>query len=175
MKRTLIAVAVGMLLGLGSVARASDQCRPPEQVMIDTEARCFPAGGLAIDYFGEEGGKVACMQNKEVTRVCGPDGRVTRLRAFTLWYNKVKQYEASCNAKGGVFNYQDANFVEPTNESYCLQAQPEVGSNMFEEPLCNYRAMCPSTPVVCSFPCESRRKSVEQVENQSASRSPFFR
>ena len=84
--------------------------------------------------------------------LCGPDGRLTRLRAYTAWYNKLKQFQDSCAAQGGTFSYQDPSFAEPQNESYCLQAVPEVGSSMFEEPLCNYRSSARRSPSSVTAP-----------------------
>jgi hypothetical protein len=178
-KSSLVAVTAMLSVAVAVVVRpasADDVCKAPEKTTIDAELKCFPSAGKNIGYYGDGGAKVACLQDKDVARICGPDGRVTRLHAFTLWYNKVKEYEAECADKGGVFNYQDPRFVEPTDESFCLQAQPEVGANMFEEPLCNYRAMCPSVAVVCSFPCETRRTVFHpDPESQTAAASPYFR
>jgi hypothetical protein len=93
------------------------------------------------------------MENKQVQGLCGPDGRLTRLRAYSSWYNKLKHFQDSCTGEGGTFAFQDSAFSEPQNESYCLQAVPEVGASMFEEPLCNYRSVCPAVTVVCERPC----------------------
>lgn len=132
---------------------AAGQCLPHEATVIDSEARCVENGGISIGFNGEDGVKVACMEDKQVRGLCGPDGRITRLRAYTDWYNKLKHFQDSCTDQGGTFSFQDNAFVEPQNESYCLQAVPEVGSNMFEEPLCNYRSACPAVTVVCERRC----------------------
>ena len=65
------------------------------------------------------------MTSKEVQGRCGPDGRLTRLHAYTQWFNKLKQFENHCAAEGGTFAYEDPNFAEPQDESFCLQAVPE--------------------------------------------------
>jgi hypothetical protein len=132
---------------------AAGQCVPHETHVIDSEARCVDNGGISIGFTGDDGVKVACMEDKQVRGLCGPDGRITRLRAYTAWFNKLKQFQDSCAAQGGTFSYQDASFAEPQNESYCLQAVPEVGASMFEEPLCNYRSVCPAVTVACDRPC----------------------
>jgi hypothetical protein len=132
---------------------ASGQCLPDEKALIESEVRCFSGAGLDIGYLADDGLKVACMENKQVQSACGPDGRLTRLHAYSAWFTNLKQFEAKCNESGGVFAYGDPNFSEPQNESFCLQAQPEVGTNMFEGSLCNYRSICPSVAVVCEHPC----------------------
>ena len=120
---------------------ASDHhCEETQTAVIDSDAKCVDQGGISIGLSDEEGAKVACMASKEVQSQCGPDGRVTRLHAYTLWFDKLKKFEDSCSAEGGTFSYKDAAFVEPQDESFCMEAIPEVGSNMFEEPLCNYHS-----------------------------------
>jgi hypothetical protein len=132
---------------------ALEPCVSHVTSVIDAEARCVDNGGISIRSGGDDGIKVACMQDKEVKGRCGPDGRLTRLRAYSEWFTKLKRFENECASGGGTFAYQDANFAEPQDESYCLQAVPEVGSNMFEEPLCNYRSLCPAVEVVCDRSC----------------------
>jgi hypothetical protein len=132
---------------------AAEQCLPHEAMVIDAEAHCVDGGGINIGFNGDDGVKVACMEDRQVRSLCGPDGRLTRLRAYSEWYNKLKHFQDSCAGEGGTFAFLDANFVEPQNESYCLQAAPEIGSNMFEEPLCNYRSVCPAVTVTCERPC----------------------
>ena len=132
---------------------AAGQCEPHQMAIIDSEARCVEEGGINIGYNGDDGVKVACMESKQVRSLCGPDGQLTRLRAYSAWYNRLKHFEDACAHEGGTFSFQDATFTEPQNESYCLQATPEVGSNMFEEPLCNYRSVCPAITVVCDHSC----------------------
>jgi len=131
---------------------ADGQCVPPQSMVIDAEVHCAPKG-ISIGLGDEEGAKVSCMANKEVQGRCGPDGQITRLHAYTLWFNKVKEFERSCTSQGGTFSYKDPNFIEPSDESYCQQAIPEVSANMFEEPLCNFRSACPGVTVVCERPC----------------------
>ena len=110
-------------------------------------------GGISIGMGDEEGAKVACMESKAVQNLCGPDGRLTRLHAYESWMKTVKNFEDTCALHGGTFAYQDPNFVEPGDESFCRQAVPEVGSSMFEEPLCNFRSACPAVTVVCERTC----------------------
>jgi len=150
MKRALIFLTTVLVAG---PLWAAGLCAPHETSVIDSEARCVENGGISIGFTGDDGVKVACMEDKNVRSLCGPDGRLTRLRAYTAWFNKLKQFQDSCAAQGGTFSYQDPSFAEPQNESYCLQAVPEVGSSMFEEPLCNYRSLCPAVTVVCDRPC----------------------
>jgi len=126
---------------------------PDDMRVINTETRCFPSKGIDIGYMGDEGVKVACLRDKRVQSTCGPDGRLTRLQAYREWLAQVQQFQNVCTSKGGSFSYQDPTFVEPHDESFCLQAQVEVGSSMFEDPLCNVRSMCPAVTVVCQHPC----------------------
>ena len=109
--------------------------------------------GISIGLSEEEGAKVACMENKTVQGQCGQDGQITRLHAYESWLTSVKKFEDSCTARGGTFSFQDPNFIEPQDETYCQQAVPEVTSNMFEEPLCNFHSTCPSVTVVCERSC----------------------
>jgi len=150
MKRLLLILAP---IFLASSVWATGQCLPHETRVIDSEARCVDNGGIDIGFNGDDGMKVACMENKQVRGLCGPDGSLTRLRAYSDWFNKLKQFQDSCAGQGGTFAFQDAAFIEPQNEAYCLQAVPEVGASMFEEPLCNYRSVCPAVTVVCERPC----------------------
>jgi hypothetical protein len=150
MKRMLNIVAWCLLV---APSWAERQCAANESKVIDAEVRCVDQGGISIGMAEDEGIKVACMANKEVQGRCGPDGRLTRLHAYTVWFNKLKDFENSCAAQGGAFSFQDPNFIEPADESFCLQSIPEVGSNMFEEPLCNYRSVCPAVTVHCDRMC----------------------
>jgi len=150
MKKGFIVLALILVTG---PLWAAGQCVAHETTVIDSEARCVDNGGISIGFSGDDGVKVACMEDRHVRGLCGPDGSLTRLRAYTAWFNKLKQFQDSCAAQGGTFYYQDPSFAEPQNESYCLQAVPELGSSMFEEPLCNYRSLCPAVTVVCDRPC----------------------
>jgi len=150
MKRLSIVVCTFLTAGL---LQAESQCVPDQTKVIESEVRCVDQGGISIGIGEEEGAAVACLASKEVQNRCGPDGRLTRLRAYTSWFNNLKQFESSCTAQGGTFTYQDPSFLEPQDESYCLQAVPEVGSSMFEEPLCNFRSICPAVTVVCERTC----------------------
>jgi hypothetical protein len=176
--QALLFTAVGMIGILASApasaarrASAPSACPAPQTHVIDSEARCFESGGLRIDFHGDEGIKVACLQDKRVQNVCGPDGRLTRLQAYTSWFARLKQFENTCTGRGGVFSFQDSRFTEPQDESFCLQAQPEIGSNMFEEPLCNYRSLCPAVAVVCEFPCRQERYAARDAYQAPATAS----
>lgn len=138
------------------------QCQQDQSSVISAENRCVNSGGIDIGYYSDDGMKVACMKNKEVEGQCGPDGSLTRLHAYAAWMTKLKQFQDSCADSGGTFAYEDPTFQEPQDESYCLQAQPEVGANMFEDSLCNYRSVCPAVTVVCSFPCKSSAPVAEE-------------
>lgn len=151
MKRPFL---LGIALLTAGPLWASGQCVPTQTTVIDAQAHCVDQGGISIGIGDEEGAKVACMASKEVQGRCGPDGRLTRLRAYTTWSNKLKKFEDSCSANGGTFSYQDANFAEPQDETFCAQAVPEVGSNMFEESLCNFHSVCPAVTVICERPCD---------------------
>ncbi len=147
--------ALGFLcLATQQAGASSSSCQADQAVVINSESSCFPSGGIDIDYYGDDGIKVACMQDKRVQSACGPDGRVTRLQAYRQWLSRVDQFQRSCTGKGGTFAYQDPNFVEPQSENFCLQAQPVVSSNMFEEQLCNFHSLCPDVTVLCQLPCE---------------------
>ena len=139
---------------MASALWASNQCASHETKVIDSEARCIENGGISIGFTGDDGVKVACMEDKQVQGLCGPDGSLTRLRAYSGWFNKLKQFQEDCSGQGGTFSFQDPAFAEPQNETYCLQAVPEVGSSMFEEPLCNYRSVCPAVTVICDRACK---------------------
>ena len=147
---------MGALAGMNPLW-AAERCAPSQTQVIESEARCIDEGGISIGIGDEEGAKVACMASKTVQNLCGPDGSLTRLHAYTSWFNKLKQFENSCAAEGGTFAFQDPNFVEPIDQTYCLQAIPEVASNMFEEPLCNFRSLCPAVTVVCERGCVEQR------------------
>jgi hypothetical protein len=150
MKRLIFLLAA---VSLALPVQAGQQCLAHETAVIDSEAHCVDNGGIDINYAGDDGLKVACMENKQVQGLCGPDGQLTRLRAYANWFNKLKHFQDTCATEGGTFTFQDAAFIEPSNESYCMQAVPEVGSNMFEEPLCNFRSVCPAITVACERTC----------------------
>src|ERR1035438_1497884 len=119
---------MGMIVAAVFLSRAlwaQGQCAAHESAVIDSEVRCVDNGGISIGFTGEEGIKVACMQDKVVQGACGPDGRLTRLRAYSAWFNKLKKFENECATEGGVFAFKDAQFIEPQDESYCLQAVPD--------------------------------------------------
>ncbi len=151
MKKTPLIVAVAFFTG---PLWGAEQCVPHETSVIDAEVRCVKNGGISINNDTEEtGAKVACMQDQKVKSLCGADGQITRIRAYNEWFGKLKQFQDECTGEGGTFAYQDPAFVEPHNENYCLQSVPEVGNGMFEEPLCNYRSLCPAVAVTCERPC----------------------
>ena len=149
-------------------AQAAGECLGEEQTVISSEAQCVP-NGINIDYYGDEGIKVACLSDQRVRSECGPDGRLTRLNAFTTWMRKAKAFEAACLAKGGTFDYAEPNFTEPTNESFCLQAEPIIGNSMFEDALCNYRSLCPAVKVVCHMGCSSESHAGATADVMSVS------
>jgi hypothetical protein len=138
---------------LTGTAFADSVCRPEQEAVIDSETRCFGQGGISINFTGETGIKTACMSDSRVRAACGADGQGTRQQAFGQWLNRLKEFEQQCAANGGEFSFKDPQFTEPTDQSYCLQAQPEIGESMFEEPLCNYRSICPAVTVVCLPAC----------------------
>ncbi len=151
MKPTPLIVAALLVTG---PLWGAEQCVPHETSVIDSEVRCVNDGGISIGEDAEEAGaKVACMQAQKVKTLCGADGQITRIRAYGEWFGKLKRFQDECAAEGGTFAFQDPTFVEPHNESYCLQAVPEIGSSMFEEPLCNYRSLCPAVAVTCERTC----------------------
>jgi len=137
----------------GAALAPGGPCGSRDSAVIDAEAHCVENGGIDIGFFADSGAKVACMENKQVQTQCGAQGRLTRMRAYSLWLGKLRQFEAACIGKNGTFSFDDPNFVEPQNENFCLPAQPEVSSNMFEEPLCNYRSLCPAATVTCRYAC----------------------
>jgi hypothetical protein len=150
MKRSFILWAALLTPGL---VRAETACVPNQTQVIQSQARCVDEGGISIGIGDEEGAKVACMESKAVQNRCGPDGSLTRLHAYETWIKMVKNFEDTCTLRGGTFSYQDPTFLEPGDESYCRQAVPEIGTSMFEEPLCNYRSTCPAVTVVCERTC----------------------
>jgi hypothetical protein len=152
MKKSILILAAGFLT---TSLWSADLCVPEQTSVIDAEVHCIKDGGISIAKDSEEDGiTVSCMEDSKVKQLCGPDGRITRLRAYTEWFGKLKQFEDQCAADGGTFAYQDPTFSEPKNESFCLQAVPEVNASMFEEPLCNYRSICPAVAVVCERSCD---------------------
>jgi hypothetical protein len=164
MKRYLLA-AVLMSLPAGLLA---ETCLDAKEAVISAEAKCVDTG-INIDYYGDQGVKVACLSDARVRSECGPDGHLTRLNAFTTWMRKAKEFEAGCLTQGGSFAYAEPNFTEPVDESFCLQAQPIVGKSMFEDALCNYRSVCPAVKVVCHFECrsQSQARAVSDAMNVS--------
>jgi hypothetical protein len=154
MKRLFGLIAMTVVLTPALGVGAPKYCGPQEKAVIDGQAKCVASGGIDIGFLGEDGIKVACMEDKRVVRECGPDGRITRLQAYRSWYNNLQQFQASCASRGGTPKFEDPSFTEPTDESFCLQAQPTVGSNMFESALCNYQAICPSITMTCDFSCK---------------------
>jgi hypothetical protein len=147
-----LSLVFGTLLTTGFLW-ADTQCVASQSQLIESEARCVNQDGISIGLSEEEGAKVACMESKIVQNRCGPDGQLTRLHAYESWMSHVKKFEDACTAQGGKFAFQDPNFVEPQNESFCDQAIPVVTSNMFEEPLCNFRSTCPAVKVICELTC----------------------
>src|SRR5438477_12845965 len=108
MKRLLPLFGVVLMTGL---ARAEKMCTPDQTGVIEAEARCVDEGGISIGLGDEDGAKVACMASKAVQNRCGPDGRLTRLHAYTNWYNHLKKFESSCTGSGGTFAFQNPILV----------------------------------------------------------------
>ncbi len=152
--RHLLLIAFGLLVAPG-MARASDKmCGSSQREMISAQARCVDQGGVSLgDSVEDDSSTFACLQSKEVQNRCGPDGSLTRLRAFQGWLKKVKAFEEDCTSKGGAFSYEDPHFMEPTSESFCAQAVPEISTNMFEDSLCNFQSACPEVKVRCETTC----------------------
>lgn len=146
------------LLLLGTLAAsaplvAQDKfCAPPQVTVIDAKATCDP-NGISIGGDAEDSSTFACLASKTVQNRCGPDGQLTRLRAYQLWLKRLKAAESACASHGGTFSFSDRGFVEPDNEAFCAQAVPEVGSNMFEDVLCNFHSECPTVKVQCEKSC----------------------
>ena len=168
MKKVILLGLVSLFAAPRFARAAADQCVPEETAVIDSEAHCVDNGGIDIGESDSEGIKVACLESKRVQNTCGPDGRLTRLHAYTLWFNKLQAFQAHCMNEGGTFSYDDNAFVEPHDESFCLQAQPEISSNMFEEPLCNYRSLCPAIKVVCSVDCGAHSRTASYDGNPTS-------
>jgi hypothetical protein len=151
----------GSLLLTAPFAAAQSRCGSMKSETIEAQAKCVDQGGVSVG--GEEGdvsNTFSCLESKAVQNRCGPDGNLTRLRAFQTWLKKVKSFEASCTAQGGQFAYADPNFMEPTNETFCDQAVPETSSNMFEDSLCNFHSRCPAVKVICEPACSERTSLV---------------
>ena len=139
------------MLCLGWAATAQAAHKPDREAVIDGEARCVEKGGISIDYTEDQGIKTACMSSPKVRLLCGSNGQTTRNQAFANWMGKLRAFDRDCVDQGGEMRFKEASFVEPQNGEFCLEAQPDIGASAFEEPLCNYRSMCPAVTVVCSF------------------------
>jgi hypothetical protein len=166
MKRSLF---LGLALMLSAARAGADSCGGERQSVISSEAQCVASGGINIDYYGDQGIKVACLKDQRVQSVCGPDGQLTRLHAYNSWIRKLKEFEAGCHVQGGTFAFAEPNFTEPVDESFCLQSQPVVGNSMFEDALCNYRSLCPAIKVVCQFSCGSGDEARRSAETMNVS------
>jgi hypothetical protein len=141
------------MLAVSAPLAGRELCVPHQTTAIEAEARCSPQEGISINVDPGNGTVADCLRDKHVQTICGPDGRLTRLRAYTAWLNQLKRFEDQCALEGGAFSFEDTDFAEPANESFCPPAVVEITSNMFEETLCNYRSVCPPVKVVCDRPC----------------------
>jgi hypothetical protein len=126
---------------------AQDSCQQ-QTALLESESRCADNDGIPTT---SGGGKVGCFADPAVLNACGPEGRLTRLHAWSEWLRKLKDFQSQCAVKGGEFAFADPNFTEPSDESFCLAARPEVGNSFFEEPTCNFRSLCPAVQVVCQL------------------------
>ena len=72
MKKTFIVLALILVTGPLWAARptgearhdmAAGQCAAHETTVIDSEARCVENGGISIGFTGDDGAKVACMED----------------------------------------------------------------------------------------------------------------
>lgn len=149
-----------VVLAGGPLLAAQDRgCAPARAFTIESKATCADPG-IAIGGNPEESSTFSCLANKAVQNRCGPDGSLTRLRAFQVWLKKLQEAQSSCTTSGGTFTFADSQFSEPMNESFCLQAVPEVSSNMFEDTLCNYHSACPAVQGHCEYACAGRSTSL---------------
>lgn len=149
-----------LVLAAAAPGRGEDAlCAPPKETVIQSKANCTDTG-VAIGVDTEESSAFACLSSKAVQNRCGPDGSLTRLRAFQTWLKKLHETEVACTSRGGTFTYEDPQFAEPTNESFCSQAIPDVSTNMFEDTLCNFHSSCPEVKVRCDRPCTGRVASL---------------
>lgn len=147
----MVSTLLGALPGWGA---APALCQSQRSSIITAEDRCSKSG-IDIHYSGEDGQTVACLKAKEVQANCGPDGLLTRQQAYRLWYGKLQEFQSTCMTQGGHFIFQDSDFVEPQNESFCMPAEPEIGTSMLEDTLCNFHSVCPAVTVLCQFDCAS--------------------
>lgn len=144
----------------GSLTAAQElACGPAKTYTIESKASCSDSG-VAIGGDPEESSTFSCLASKAVQNRCGPDGSLTRLRAFQLWLKELQKVQSACTAGGGTLTYEDSRFTEPMNESFCSQAVPEVKSNMFEDTLCNFHSGCPAVVVRCERPCAGSTTSL---------------
>jgi hypothetical protein len=149
-----LAIFLAALLPIAAWS-ADQSCRPPIKLIVDEQGLCLEKG-LSVGYQNGGSAKVLCLESAALRNACGSDGALARRRAFSLWLNKVKDFESDCAGRGGEFVYEEPGFQEPSDQTFCAAAEPDTVVNMLEDTLCNYRSACPSTPVSCNFPCSSK-------------------
>jgi hypothetical protein len=120
-----------------------------EGLMIGSEARCVQSRGIPIKEVPDNQVKFACLKDRTVQSACNPDGDHARVEAFRQWESQVMDFKDRCSTVGGVFAFADPRFKEPSDASFCTQAQPEVQYSEFETPMCNFVSRCPHVAVTC--------------------------
>ncbi len=153
MKRAWVLIIAGLFTDSSLEAVRNTACGTTETKVIEAQARCMDKGGVSIGENIEGDATYSCLLNKDVQNRCGPDGSLTRLRAYQDWLKKLKEFESTCVTGGGTFAFGDPYFTEPSSESYCRQAEPEITSNMFEDTVCNFKSACPPVKVACEYSC----------------------
>jgi hypothetical protein len=118
-------------------------------LIIASEGRCVPSAGIAIKEVPDNQVKYACLRDKAVQARCNPDGDHARIEAFRQWETQLMDFKDRCNSVGGVTVFANPRFTEPSDASFCGQAQPEVQYSEFETPLCNFVSRCPQVAVSC--------------------------
>jgi len=119
-------------------------------LVIGSEARCVQSRGIPIKEVPDNEVKVACLSDKTVLMACNPDGAHARSEAFRQWTSQMMDFKDRCSSVGGAFAYADPKFQEPSDSSFCSQAQPEVQYTEFETPMCNFVSRCPRVAVTCT-------------------------
>lgn len=146
----ILFAASPFLAGIG-LADGPSAAAPPA-LTIAAEARCVDSAGIPIQEVPDNQVKLACLRDKTVQSQCNPDGHHARIQAFRSWTYQLADFRERCASVGGVFSFADPGFQEPSNETFCSAAQPEVRYNPFETPLCNFVSQCPNVAVTCSQP-----------------------
>jgi hypothetical protein len=136
----------------GAAAPLNAPRREDPTLMIRSEARCINSRGIPIKEVPDSQVKVACLRDPQVQKFCNQDGQHARLQAFRDWERQLIEFKDRCASVGGVFSFGMPGFEEPSDESFCSLAQPEISYNSFETPLCNFVSRCPPVPVTCLRP-----------------------